>query len=109
MTPITEMSLMDLLDAAAPGFGPEDDPQQWDADVQRVTKARWDLSNAVSVAQDVANRAERRADAKPEHWKEAHGELTRLRKALWESEGELLSLRFELERRVRRVRTGGGK
>lgn len=99
-TPITEMSLADLLDESGAG-------EYQRADAFGALKKRVDLANAVCVAQDMVNRAESRTDAKPEHWKEAQGELTRLRRELWETEGEILMLRAELERRVRRVRTGG--
>lgn len=104
-TPITELSLTDLFDEAAATYGAEAEDRE--AELRAALKGRFDLSNAVCLAQDMVNRAEGRSDATPEHWKEAQGELTRLRRDLWEAEGEILMLRAELERRVRRVRTGG--
>lgn len=106
-TPITELSLLDLLTAAEPSFDGAEDFFAWRDYASKTTQARWALSREVSLAQDMVNRAESRTDATPEHWKEAHGELTRLRRELHDAEGEILMLRAELERRVRRVRTGG--
>lgn len=108
-TPITELSLVDLLAAASASFESTDEAEQWDADVQQAMEKRWNLARAVALAQDMVNRAEVDTKALPAHWKEAHGELTRLRRELNEVEGDILMLRSELERRVRRVRTGGGK
>lgn len=105
-TPITEMSLTDLIVEALSSYGSEWEYRE--DEVSKALKKRHALSREVALAQDMMNRAEARTDAKPEHWKEAQGELTRLRRELWETEGEILMLRAELERRVRRVRTGGG-
>lgn len=106
-TPITELSLTDLLAEAGPSFDSAEAREQWAHDVSSASQERWMLAREVALAQDMVNRAEARTDATPEHWREAHGELTRLRRELHEAEGEILMLRSELERRVRRVRTGG--
>lgn len=106
-TPITESSLTDLLLEAFPYSDSSDEAVEWAANVKKATEARWTLAREVALAQDMVNRAEYREGVTPEHWKEAHGELVRVRRQLWEAEGELLNLRSELERCVRRVRTGG--
>lgn len=103
-TPITEMSLTDLLAAAQYG---EEESAVWTAQVEEVNGSRYVLVREVALAQDRASRAETRTAVSPAHWRDAQGELTRLRRELWETEGEILMLRAELERRVRRVRTGG--
>jgi hypothetical protein len=107
LMPIAETSIADLWTEARATYG--EGAVTEEIDVMAAIGKRAKLANAVAVAQDTLNRAEGRTDAKPEHWKEAHGEYTRLRRELWEAEGELLMLRAELERRVRRVRTGGAK
>lgn len=105
-TPITELSLADLLEEASPTLTAEDETRDWHREVYHANEMRLSLIRSVSIAQDMVNRAEAREDAKPEHWKEAHGELVRVRRQLWDAEGEILMLRSELERRVRRVRMG---
>lgn len=108
-TPITESSVVGLLADARPSFDFPEEAAQWTKEVTKAVHKRWLLAREVSLAQDMVNRAEYREGVTPEHWKEAHGELVRVRRQLWEAEGELLNLRSELERRVRRVLTGGGK
>lgn len=107
-TPITELSLADAYVEALPLFESVEERNDWARRIDAASHAKWSLAREVALAQDMVNRAEARTDAKPEHWKEAQGELTRLRREILEADGEILMLRAELERRVRRVRTGGG-
>lgn len=104
MTPITETSLKDLLEEAQSSFEDVEELKTWHVRVTGATHARWNLAREVALAQDMVNAAEKRGDALPNHWKDAHGELVRVRRQLHEAEGEILNLRSELERRVRRVR-----
>lgn len=107
-TPIAEMNLSELIDEAAPSFAAEA-LAEWRADVERCRSALVELRREVAIATARCNEAEGRTHAKPAHWQEAHGELVRLRGQLNVMEGDALMLRSELERRVRRVRTGGGQ
>ena len=107
-TPIPELSLEALLEEAKPSFEGKE-AEQWAETMRESAAALVELRREVAIATARCSEAEYRTNAKPEHWKEAHGELVRLRKALNEAEGEALFYRSELERRVRRVRTGGGK
>lgn len=107
-TPIPELSLEALLEEAKPSFD-STEAEQWAETLRESAAELVELRREVTIATARVSEAEYRTNAKPAHWQEAHGELVRLRKALNEAEGEALFLRAELERRVRRVRTGGGK
>ena len=108
-TPIPEMTLEALLEEAADTFAEWGEAQQWRNDVRDNSDALVELRREVTIAVARCSESEARTNVKPAHWQEAHGELVRLRAALHETEGDVLFLRAELERRVRRVRTGGGK
>jgi len=108
-TPIPELSLEALLEEAKPSFTSAADAEYWGGLVLDSAAILTEFRREVTIATARVSEAEFRTNTKPAHWQEAHGELVRLRRALLGAESDALMVRTELERRVRRVRTGGGK